>query len=383
MPNSLNVKSTMRDILIVDDAPNNLRLLAAILKQFGYEVRSSISGKMAIMAARNSPPDLILLDINMPDMDGYEVCRQLREDAATAEIPIIFLTAYNQTKDKVRAFKLGAQDYITKPFQADEVIVRIENQLALRDAKNELEKAKEAAVVALQKEQEANRVKSEFLSMIYHDFKAPLTTIQAYIGLLQGKDQNQLQASSQTNFFQRIEASIEFMIYLIDNLLIANQIHSEALQPYISSVDLLSLCQDITDTIQLGYGAEHHLEFVTELAFLKVETDPNLLRQILTNLLMNAVKYSPSGSTVRLELTCQSQRACFRVTDQGIGIEKSELNKIFEPFYRSRGAVEFAKGNGLGLAATQRCIDSLQGDIDIVSKINQGTSITVSIPISE
>jgi two-component system sensor histidine kinase/response regulator len=383
MHNDLNLKSTMRDILIVDDAPNNLRLLAAILNQFGYEVRSSISGKMALIAAQNSPPDLILLDINMPDMDGYEVCKQLRDKPETAGIPVIFLTAYSQTKDKVRAFKLGAQDYITKPFQADEVIARIENQLALMDAKKELEVAREAAVVALQKEQEANRIKSEFLSMIYHDFKAPLTTIQAYVGLLQGKDQKVPQASSQTNFFQRIEASIEFMIHLIDNLLIANQVHTETLLPHLSSVDLLSLCRDITETVQLGYGAEHHVEFCTELESLKVETDPNLLRQILTNLLMNAVKYSPSNSTVRLELTYHPHRVYFRVLDQGIGIESSELDKIFEPFYRSRGAAEFAKGNGLGLAATQRCIDSLQGDIDIVSEINQGTIITVSIPVSE
>ncbi|WP_204103512.1 MULTISPECIES: diguanylate cyclase [Spirulina sp. CCY15215] len=126
------------DILIVDDTPNNLRLLSTLLQNHDYEARSVLSGEMALRAARSAAPDLILLDISMPIMDGYEVCRKLKADTRTREVPVIFISAFNEAMDKVRAFEVGGVDYITKPFQWAEVLVRVENQLKIRSLQTQL-----------------------------------------------------------------------------------------------------------------------------------------------------------------------------------------------------------------------------------------------------
>jgi PleD family two-component response regulator len=130
---------TATDILIVDDTPDNLRLLSKMLESQNYKVRKSLSGKMALKAAHRDPPDLILLDINMPEINGYEVCQQLKESEVTRHIPIIFVSALDQITDKIRAFEMGGQDYITKPFQELEVLARVKNQLLIQHYQRQLE----------------------------------------------------------------------------------------------------------------------------------------------------------------------------------------------------------------------------------------------------
>ncbi len=135
---SNETRSPKGDILIVDDTPDNLRLLSSMLSKRGYKVRSVINGKMALDAARAVPPDLILLDILMPDMDGYEVCQRLKADVTTNAIPVIFLSALDDMLDKVKAFSIGGVDYISKPFEVNEVLLRVDNQLTIRAAQEEV-----------------------------------------------------------------------------------------------------------------------------------------------------------------------------------------------------------------------------------------------------
>ena len=137
MPNLLKSPSET-NILVVDDAPNNLRLLAKILESQGYIIRKSLNGRMALQSAYRHPPDLILLDINIPEMNGYAVCQQLKASKTTAQIPIIFISGLDKINDKVQAFELGGQDYITKPFQEIEVLIRVKNQLLIKQQQQEL-----------------------------------------------------------------------------------------------------------------------------------------------------------------------------------------------------------------------------------------------------
>src|SRR5918997_1775651 len=138
--NSNQAQGAKGNILIVDDTPDNLRLLSAMLSDQGYKVRSAINGQMALMGVKASPPDLILLDINMPDMNGYEVCSSLKATEATSQIPVIFISALGEVLDKVKAFRVGGVDYITKPFQLEEVLARIETHLTIRNLQKQLTK---------------------------------------------------------------------------------------------------------------------------------------------------------------------------------------------------------------------------------------------------
>ena len=165
------------NILIVDDTPANVLLLVRMLTERGYKARTALSGKLALEAARTEPPDLILLDITMPEMNGYEVCAQLKADAALKEIPVIFISALNETIDKVKAFSVGAVDYVTKPFQFEEVYARVQTHLQLR----RLEK-----------------LRDDLTHMVVHDLRNPLTVICGFLDILELDEAQKLSASTQT-----------------------------------------------------------------------------------------------------------------------------------------------------------------------------------------
>ncbi len=168
-------KAPKGNILIVDDTPENLRLLSNALTEQGYKVRSVIDGAMALMGARTAPPDLILLDINMPTMNGYEVCEALKADEKTREIPVIFISALDEVLDKVKGFAVGGRDYITKPFQLEEVVARIENQLTIRNLQKQLQEQNRLLQQEIRDRQKAEQALRVFLHSISHDLRNPVT----------------------------------------------------------------------------------------------------------------------------------------------------------------------------------------------------------------
>jgi two-component system, sensor histidine kinase and response regulator len=368
-----SASASKSSILVVDDAPDNLRLLSEVLTRQGYDVRSAISGSIALMVVPSIYPDLILLDINMPQMDGYQVCELLKLDSQTREIPVIFLSAMGETIDKVRAFEVGAVDYITKPFQIQEVIVRIENQLNLRRMRVELSQA-------LVKEQELNRLKSEFISMVSHDFRTPLCSIQGFAELLRHYGQD-LSTEKQDQYFDRINASVEHLIALLDEVLLIGSFEVGKIKCRLTSIHLASFCQELVETFQLSISHSHEIQLslAETIQQFHLETDLNLLRQVFSNLLSNAVKYSPNQTAIQLDLQYLNQQIIFRVIDRGIGIPADNLPFLFDSFYRCTNVGEI-KGTGLGLAIVQRCVDTLGGKIQVESNLGQGTTFTVTFP---
>jgi two-component system, sensor histidine kinase and response regulator len=169
------------NILVVDDTPENLELLMSLLGERGYTVRPAVNGELALKSAQSNPPDIILLDIRMPEMDGYEVCRQLKAGTTTRNIPVIFLSALDETLDKIKAFEVGGVDYVTKPFQSEEVIARVETQLELYRQRREIEALREKEK---RHSEERNKLKDQFVQMVSHDLKNPLSVIVTYLGLL-------------------------------------------------------------------------------------------------------------------------------------------------------------------------------------------------------
>ncbi|MBD3883113.1 hybrid sensor histidine kinase/response regulator [Phormidium tenue FACHB-886] len=370
--------SAKGNILIVDDTPSNLRLLSSMLHQHGYGVRSAISGLMALRAVERIHPDLVLLDINMPIMDGYEVCTQLKLNEKTKTIPIIFLSALGETSDKVKAFQVGGADYITKPFQVEEVLARVENQLVLRRAQLELERAKGEALRALEQEQELNRLRSEFVAMISHDFRTPLTSIRGFTELLRMSPHP---PDTQARYFNKIDTAIDHLLNLLDEVLRLGSVETSQLQRQPTA--LQQFCQEVVELLQTEVDRPCEIQFSYAAECTVVEVDQTLLRQILINLLTNAIKYSPAGELVELRVTSPrnyQDAVQFQICDRGIGIPLASQPYLFDAFYRGSNVGEI-RGTGLGLAIVKRCVEVYQGQIQFDSQEGMGTTVTVTLPL--
>jgi signal transduction histidine kinase len=376
--NSLNLQHK-GNILIIDDTVNNLHLLSSMLEEKGYEVRCANSGKLALKSIKIEHPDLILLDINMPYMNGYEICEKLKMDDETNYIPVIFLSALSESIDKVKAFEIGGVDYITKPFQVAEVLARIENQLKLRRMQRKLEETAEAAFIALEKEKELNRLKSEFTSMISHDFRNPLTSIQGFTGLLELSNEN-LSEETIKYYTNKINQAVDKLLLLLDDILLIGSMETRKISYTPRKINLHNFCQELITNLQLGIGSQHQILYSCSVQYIQVELDVMLLDSILNNLLTNAIKYSPSGTEINFDVEYKKNHIVFCIKDNGIGIPVANYNNLFQPFYRCNNVGKI-KGTGLGLAIVKRCVEAHKGNIYWQSEEGKGTTFTVAIPI--
>ena len=381
-------------ILIVDDTPANLQLLAQMLSEQGYKVRMAQDGTMALMSIQSSPPDLILLDIMMPELNGYEVCSKLKASSFTKDIPIIFISALNEVFDKVKAFEVGGVDYITKPFQAQEVLARVEHQLHIRRLTQQLleqnallqqevhrrEIAEAEVRKSLSKEQELNQLKSYFVSMVSHEFRNPLTTILGFAELIRDFDQ-QLTSEKRQAYLRQIQESARRMTALLNDVLSIGQAEAGKLEFNPEPLDVEEFCRDLVEEIKLGNSVQHIITFSRPSQLTKACMDKNLLRQILTNLLSNAIKYSPKGSAVTFDLICQDEKAIFDIKDEGIGISPEDQQRLFESFQRGSNVGKIS-GTGLGLTIVKKAVDLHGGQIAVKSEVGVGTTFSVAIPLN-
>ncbi len=373
-------------ILIVDDTPDNLRFLSTTLTKEGYEVLTAINGSVALIGARTALPDLILLDIKMPGIDGYEVCQKLKADAQTQEIPIIFLSVLDEAIDKVKAFTIGAVDYITKPFQIEEVLARVKNQLALRSLQKKLTQQNSQLLhleaelrLALKKEKELSQLRSEFMSLISHEFRTPLTTILSSDQLLQ-RYGNKLSDEKQQNHHQRIQHAVGYMTQLLEEVLLIGSAEAGKLKFEPTLIDVVAFCGELIETLQLN-TTQHKLLFVSDSKELYAQMDQKLLGHIFTNLLSNAIKFSPNGSVIQLDLVSSSEIVVFRIQDNGIGIPDKDLPLLFESFSRASN-VGCIQGTGLGLTIVKKSVDLHGGQIAVESEVGVGTTFTVTLPLN-
>ncbi len=299
---------TKHSILIVDDTQANLQFLHSTLEQ-DYEVYTAISGKVALKVAQKILPSLILLDIMMPDMNGYEVCVHLKADEQTRNIPIIFLSALSETIDKVKAFSVGGVDYVTNPFQVKEVLVRVSTHLALQEtqkqlvAKNvqlqeseeKLKNAKEQPEKSQHIAEMANQAKSTFLSSMSHELRTPLNGILGFAQILQ---RDPSLTSKQQHGLNVIEQSGNHLLALINDVLDLAKVESGKIELYEIDFNLPSLLNGVSEIIKIktkAKGINFYLESANDLPDW-VHGDERRLRQILLNLLGNAIKFTDEGS---------------------------------------------------------------------------------------
>jgi len=422
-------------ILVVDDTPANLEVVCETLSDAGYEVATAIDGDRALKRVRATTPDLILLDIQMPGIDGFETCQRLKADPMTASIPIIFMTALSDAKSKVKGFDLGAVDYITKPFQEQEVLARVKTHLQLRQLTKNLEQRVaektadlEAALTQLQQSQ-LQLVQSEKMSAlgnlvagVAHEINNPLNFIAGNLKPAQNyiKDlfqlislyQKELSDPSATlqAFVEEIDLEYlqEDLPKLIDSMqqgVVRIRAISTSLRIFSrSDCDRPILCnihEGIDSTLMIlkyrlkANESRPEIEVIADYGSLPLlECFAGQLNQVFMNLLANAIdaldesnqgrsfaeiEANPNQIIIKTELSSDRQKSVIRIRDNGIGMTDAVKQKIFEHLFTTK---DVGKGTGLGLAiARQIIVEKHSGTLEVSSTFGQGTEFVISIPV--
>ena len=308
------------DILIVDDTIANLELLTDMLESRGYKARAVPNGSLAIQEAEREPPDLILLDIHMPEMDGYQVCKHLKADPTLEAIPVIFLSALSETLDKVQAFESGGIDYVTKPFQLDEVEARIETHLALRSLRTELERQNQELRESYEQLRELEELRDSLTNMIVHDLRGPLSGIIGFIGLLRMKGGPFDRATD--TYIEQVERNAEVMLRMVNDLLDVSRLEAGQMPLEIEENDLGQVAADALDSLGgLTLDREVRIDALQSPAL--ASCDAAVARRVVANLVGNAIKFADGpiqvkvapidgGSRIEVRDTGPGSRTSFR-----------------------------------------------------------------------
>ena len=377
------------DILVVDDTPNNLRLLAGILTEEGYDIRPASDGEFALQSARTILPELILLDIKMPGMDGYTVCKHLKADERTREIPVIFISALGEVEDKVKGFEVGGVDYITKPFQPKEVLARMNTHLMLRNLQKnlqqEIDKRKQAEDelrVLNRQLEDANASKDKFFSIIAHDLRGPFTGLLGLTEVL-AESLEFYSEDKITHFVSQIHKSAGKVYALLTNLLEWSRLQRNLIEQHPMNVALHELTGRNAQLLEAG--AEQKQIRIRNLVpeGTMVYADRNMLDTTVRNLVSNALKFTKNGGNIAISATPNHQRVEIAVSDTGIGIPQEKLPKLFriEEHYQRAGTAN-ESGTGLGLALCKELIEKNDGTIWIESDVEKGTTVKFTLPKS-
>jgi two-component system sensor histidine kinase/response regulator len=381
-PSAETKTSRKRLVLIVDDLPENLQVLAGHLTEAGHEILAANSGPRAIALVRNRKPDLILLDIMMPNMDGLEVCRVLKAEAESADIPVIFITARTETDDILQGFKLGAVDYITKPFKPAELVARVRTHLELKTARDLLFTYNKQLERISKHLRRMNEDKNRFLGIVSHDIRGAFGNVVSVSRLLADEIHEPEDEAGQ--LLRDIGVEAEHMIALAQNLLNIDAIENGKVLLKEERVDCRELLDFALNAHQMAARVKN-LDCRITADSSHIRGDLTACRQILTNLISNAVKYSPDGSLVWLNASWQDGgRVRISVRDEGPGLSAEDQKKLFRPFTRlSSKAMGNEHSVGLGLCIVKLMVDGMGGEILCESRLGEGTTFTVLLPAWE
>lgn len=361
-------------ILVVDDTPENLRLLMVVLTAEGYKVKPCTSGQRSLSLARTNPPDLILLDILMPDMDGYEVCRNLKSDDLTCNIPIIFLSALDEVFDKVKAFDVGGVDYITKPFQVQEVSARVRTQLILCQQQKEL-REQNLMLQNLNRELvRSNEELEKFAYIVSHDLQQPLQGILGFAKILRMQYLDTLDREAD-RYVTRIIGAADRMQNLIENLLNYARVDTNC---QLSPTDCNRVLDAAIANLQMAIFQQNACLIYGKLPI--VQGNETQLIQLFQNTISNALKFDRPQVPLQIEISAElkEDQWLFCVRDNGRGIDPQHFDRIFQLFQRLDDRQ--THGMGIGLATCQKIVDRHGGQIWVESQLGEGTAFYFTLP---
>ncbi len=356
-------------VLIVDDVTKNIQLVANFLKQAGYEINYAVDGKSAINHISKEKFDLILLDIMMPEMDGFEVCHKLKSNEETRDIPVIFLTAKTDIESITKAFKVGGVDYVTKPFNKAELLARVKTHLDLQLQKRNLK--------------ELNATKDKFFSIIAHDLKSPLNQLLGLSEILK-KEIEMDQEKDISRLVNLMNISAKSGRMLLENLLEWSRSQTGSIKYFPEDLDIVHITNEIIE-LQENNAIQKNISIQSKIKNgTTVFADRNMIKTILRNLISNGIKFSKRGGNISLQTKKENGFVTYSVIDNGIGIKAGDIKKLFRIDINPNeiGNSE-EKGTGLGLILCKEFVEINGGKIWVESNYGKGSAFNFSLPATK
>ncbi len=358
--------SIQQKILIIDDNPENIKVAANIIKNENRIIWAVTDAKKGIETAKTRNPDIILLDVQMPEIDGFEVCKILKEDITTKEIPIIFMTAMTDNESIEKAFKAGAVDYITKPVKSAEIIARVDTHLRLSETIKELKKS--------------NKIRDKMFEITAHDLRGPIGNLMVTMDMF-NEDNNFLPELEKNQLFINLTKSVKYIFFMIENLYYWAEIQKDGIEYFPEKIKINELLNALLQ--EFSYQASEKEIIVENFNILDdvFYSDRTMLEIVLKNIFYNAIKFTERKGTIKVKTSKENGDICISIEDTGIGIKKENINSIFEQHEKEREyGTEGEKGTGFGLYVSREFVKKIGGQIECESKEGKGSVFRVKIP---
>lgn len=362
-------------ILIVDDVMSNVLLLKVLLTNEKYTIATANNGAEALAQVAVERPDLILLDVMMPDMDGFEVAQRLKKNQETADIPIIFLTALNSTGDIVKGFQVGANDFISKPFNKEELLIRVRHQISLIEAKR----------IILAKTEELRKTimgRDKLYSVIAHDLRSPMGSIKMVLNMLILNLPSETIGDEMYELLTLANQTTEDVFALLDNLLKWTKSQIGKLKVVYQDIDLIEVVEGVIEIFTMVAGLKKIKVKLEAPKELEVNADIDMIKTVVRNLLSNAIKFSNEGSEVLVKVETIDGMAVVSVQDHGCGIDEESQKKLLhtDTHYSTFGTNN-EEGSGLGLLLVQDFVQKNGGNLWFKSTKGEGSIFGFNLPI--
>ncbi len=372
----MNIDPSDYEILVVDDIPSNVLLLKAILTRHHFNIVTASNGREAIEIIEKKAPDLALVDVMMPEINGYDLCRHIREKMKLDDLPIILLTALNDSEDIVIGFEAGANDFVSKPFNNEVLLMRIRFQLSIIASKRLiLKQAKELSATISSRD--------KLYSVIAHDLRSPLATLKMILNYVSTKISSFDIDEDLKDMISTANSISEDAFNLFDNLLKWTKSQNNMLRYVPQKIEVTELVESSIEILK-GGAYNKGITIITKLfnEKISVEVDIDMIKTVFRNILSNAIKFSEKGSNIILEAINRGDNVLFNIIDQGKGMDRSSIEKI------ESGKVDFTSvgtnnesGSGLGLMLTREFIIRNGGTLSVHSVVGEGSTFSFYIPI--
>lgn len=373
---NMEINPSEYKILIVDDVISNVLLLKVLLTNEKFNIITASNGSQALEQVEKEKPDLILLDVMMPDMSGFEVSQQLKANPATTEIPVIFLTALNSTADIVKGFQVGGNDFISKPFNKEELIIRVTHQISLIAAKR---------IIVAQTEELRRTImgRDKLYSVIAHDLRSPIGSIKMVLNMLILNLEKDVIGKEMYELLTMANQTTEDVFSLLDNLLKWTKSQIGKLKVVYQDINMYEVVESAIEIFTMVAGLKKiHVKFASTKEQIDVCADIDMVKTVIRNLISNAIKFSNEGGEVLVKLEEKDGFAIVSVEDNGCGIDEENQKKLLHTdTHFSTFGTNNEEGSGLGLLLCQNFVLKNGGKLWFTSEKNKGSVFSFSIPL--